>query len=130
MAKRNAVEVKGTRPHNNPIPACVTLSDFAELILPSVISGQPEDTSVTLTEPEDQIRQAFANMKLIVERAGGSMATVGRVVVFLKNFSHRPIVDKYWVQTFGEDHNRPARHVLKADIQPGMWIQLDVIAAK
>ena len=58
------------------------------------------------------------------------MATVGRVVVFLKDFSHRLIVDRYWVETFGDDANRPSRHVLKADIQPGMWIQLDVIAAK
>ena len=72
MAKRNAIEVKGIRQHGNPIPACVTLSQFSELILPSVISGQPEDPSVTLTEPEDQIRQAFANMKLIVEAAGGT----------------------------------------------------------
>ena len=126
MAKRFVVKVPGTGGHRNPIPACVVLGD---LILPSVISGHAPEGQERSEDPEGQIKQAFKNMKNVVEAAGGTTDGIGKIVVYLRDFSHREIVNKYWIEMFPDEDNRPARHVVKADVQ-GTWIQLDVIAHK
>jgi enamine deaminase RidA (YjgF/YER057c/UK114 family) len=127
MAKRQVVHVPSLPSHMNPIPTCVTLGD---LILPSVISGRDPSAPSMAKEPEAQIAQAFVNLKNVVEAAGGSTDTIGKVVVYLKDFKHREIVNREWVKMFADENNRPARHVMKADLQGDTLIQMDVIAAK
>jgi 2-iminobutanoate/2-iminopropanoate deaminase len=126
MARRKVIKVPNAPRHRNPIPHGVILGN---LILPSVIGGQdPERPGVALG-PEQQVEQAFVNMKKIVEAAGGTTDNIGKVVVYLKNFQHREWVNKEWLKMFPDEDNRPARHVVKADLQGDTAIQLDVIAA-
>ncbi len=127
MAKRSVVKVPGMAGHRNPIPTCVTLGD---LILPSVISGHDPSGTDPITDPARQIQQAFVNMKHIIESAGGTLDGIGKVVVYLKDFSHRQFVNEQWLAMFPDEGNRPARHVMKADLQGTTWIQMDVIASK
>jgi 2-iminobutanoate/2-iminopropanoate deaminase len=126
MATRTIVEV-GERVGQPNIPACVILGD---LILPSVISGRDPAATEQSTDPEIQIAQAFVNMRAIVEAAGGSLDGIGRVTVYLKDFSHRQLVNKYWQEMFPNRLNRPARHVLQIELHGGDWVQLDVIASR
>ena len=119
------MKVPGIAGHRNPIPTCVTIGD---LILPSVISGHAPAGQEGATDAAGQIAQAFTNMKNIVEAAGGSVAGIGKVIVYLKDFSHREIVNKHWIAMFPDENDRPARHVMKADLQGNTWIQVDVIA--
>lgn len=126
MAKRKVVSVPGHPRHRNPIPHGVVLGN---LLLPSVIGGQdPERPGVELG-PEKQVQQAFLNMRKIVEAAGGTTDNIGKIIVYLKDFEHRELVNKEWLQMFPDENNRPARHVLKADLQGNTFIQLDVIGA-
>jgi len=127
MAKRTVVKVPGIGGHRNPIPTCVTIGD---LILPSVISGHAPEGQESATDAEGQIAQAFVNMKNIVEAAGGSVDGIGKIVFYLKDFSHREIVNKHWLAMFPNEDDRPARHVLHGDLQANTWIQMDVIAHK
>ena len=126
MAKRKMIKVPNHPRHRNPIPHGVILGN---LILPSVIGGQdPERPDVTL-EPEKQVAQAFVNMKKIVEAAGGTTDNIGKIIVYLKNFQHRELVNEEWLKMFPDENNRPARHVLQGELQGNTAIQLDVIAA-
>jgi enamine deaminase RidA (YjgF/YER057c/UK114 family) len=123
MAKRKVVVLPdrdGGR--GNPIPACVVLGN---LILPSVIQGNPRISK----DPEKQVHEAFKKMKDVVEAAGGTTDNIGKVIVYLKDFQHRELVNKEWLKMFPNENDRPARHVMKADLQGDVLIQLDVIAA-
>ena len=129
MTTRKIIHIDGDQGHRNPIPTCVVLGD---LILPSVISGiSGLAEGVTLT-PEQEIERGFQRMKEIVEAAGGSVDTIGKITVYLKNFSDREFVNKSWLKMFPDENSRPARHVIAAGAaMPGKAVmQLDVIAAK
>lgn len=122
MARRQVVQYDGQAGgHRNPIPTCVTLGD---LILPSVIGGQGAE------DPRKAIEQAFANMQRIIEGAGGTLDGIGKITIYLKNFQHREIVNELWVKMFPDENDRPARHVLAADLPDNTVIQMDVIASK
>ena len=128
MGKRKVVTGPNLPGHpGNPIPACVVVDN---LILPSVIVGADPGKGI-VKDPEKQVEQAFVNMKTIVEAAGGSLDTVGKVTVYLKDMKYREILNKVWVQVFPEENNRPARHYVKFPDLPGdIIIQLDVIATR
>jgi 2-iminobutanoate/2-iminopropanoate deaminase len=52
-------------------------------------------TGVLVEGVEPRIRQAFVNMKTIVEAAGGSLRDAARLVVYVTDMDrHRPIVNK------------------------------------
>lgn len=127
MTEREIVHIDGEKGHHNPIPTCVTLGN---LILPSVISGisgLPAGTSLT---PEEEIERAFQRMKMIVTSAGGSLDGIGKITVYLKDFSHREFVNKSWLKMFPDEDSRPARHVMPLDMPGRAIVQLDVIAAR
>jgi enamine deaminase RidA (YjgF/YER057c/UK114 family) len=126
MSKRKVVKVLNAPRHKNPIPTCVMIGN---LILPSVIGGQDPQAPEPSQDPEKQVRQAFINMKNIIEAAGGTTDNIGKVIVYLKDFRHREFVNREWLQMFSDENNRPARHVIKVDLQGNTFIQLDVIAA-
>jgi enamine deaminase RidA (YjgF/YER057c/UK114 family) len=122
MARREVVQYDGQAGgHRNPIPTCVTLGD---LILPSVIGGQGAD------DPRKAIEQAFTNMQRIIDGAGGTLDGIGKINIYLKNFQHREIVNEFWVKMFPDENDRPARHVMAADLADNTVIQMDVIASK
>jgi len=124
--KRIVIELAARAGQPN-IPAAVVLGD---LILPSVISGRDPAAPTQSNDPETQIRQAFVNMKTVIEAAGGMLDGIGKVTVYLKDFDHRRHVNTCWIEMFPDERNRPARHVLRADLQGGDWIQLGVIASR
>jgi len=126
MAKRKPISLPGHPKHRNPIPIGVTLGN---LILPSVISGQDPRNPGADLEPEKQVEQAFINMKNIFEAAGGTTDNIGKVVVYLKDFRHREFVNKEWLKMFPDENNRPARHVMQADLQGNTAIQMDVVGS-
>ena len=46
------------------------------------------------TDFEAQARQAFENLKAIIEAAGGNMSNIMKVTIFLTNMADFPIVNK------------------------------------
>lgn len=125
MAERKIVEVAGAPKHYNPIPTCVTLGN---LILPSVVGAYDPKMPPEQQGPEFQIEQSFINMKTIIESAGGTLDNIGKLTIYITDFAHRELVNRAWLKTFPGD-NRPARHILKTEMPPNIWVQIDVIAA-
>lgn len=113
------------RARRNPIPAGCAIGN---LILPSVIRGYDPDKMELPSDPATQIAQAFENMKTVVEAGGGTVDNIGKITVYLTDFSHREFVNDCWVKFFPDPDSRPARHVMKIDVQGGACIELDVIA--
>lgn len=126
MAKRKVVQIPGMPKHRNPIPVCVSLGN---LILPSVISGLDPKTQKMAADKEKQIEQAFQNMKSVIQAAGGTTDNIGKIIVYLKDIRDREVVNKSWLKMFPDENDRPARHVIQADLPGETLIQLDVIAA-
>jgi len=125
MITRQNVDVPGEKEHHNPIPTCVRLGN---MILPSVISGisgLPEGVKLT---PEEEIERAFQRMKKIVEAAGGSLQTIGKITVYMHDFKMREFVNKSWLKMFPDPNNRPARHCIPIPGGRVAVVELDVIA--
>jgi 2-iminobutanoate/2-iminopropanoate deaminase len=127
MPKREVVKVSNAPKHGeNPIPICVKIGN---MIFPSVINGRDPKEPALSDDPNKQIAQAFINMKNIVEAAGGTTDGIAKVVVYLKDFKHREIVNKEWVAMFPNENNRPARHTMtSSELRGKTLIQLDVTA--
>jgi len=102
---------------------------LGNLILPSVISGHDPKAPGVKSDAQKQSEQAFINMNEIVEAPGGTTDGIGKVILYLKNFKHRELVNEQWLKMFADENNRPARHVMQAGLQEETFIQLDVIAS-
>jgi 2-iminobutanoate/2-iminopropanoate deaminase len=46
----------------------------------------------------------------------------------LQDEKNRESVNQAWIKMFPDEHNRPARHALKAEIRGGLLFQIELIA--
>ena len=125
MEKRRSIEVAGVK-HQNPIPAASRKGPF-------VTSGaiSPADIA-TGKVPEDldaQCAAMFANVRRLIEAAGGTPDDIVKMTVWIADRALRPTLNKHWVEMFPDPHSRPARHtVASSDLVPPMQIQCDLLA--
>jgi 2-iminobutanoate/2-iminopropanoate deaminase len=125
MDKRRSIEVSGVK-HQNPIPAASRKGPF-------VTSGaiSPADIA-TGKVPEDldaQCAAMFANVRRLIEAAGGTPDDIIKMTVWIADRALRPTLNKHWVEMFPDPHSRPARHtVTSGDLAPPMQVQCDLLA--
>src|SRR3954463_12445295 len=123
MAKRQTIELEGFA-HGNPIPVAVKVGN---MVYTGAVPGTSE-SGVTHDDPEAQISQVFRNIQRIVEAAGGSVADIAKLDVKLKDMSLRPVVNKYWLAMFPDEHDRPARHTTRGDLNGNQVISVELVA--
>ena len=123
--KRRSIHVEGVQ-HGAPIPMGARVGN---VLFSSGIMGTDPATG---TVPEDlgaQCELAFANMKSLVENAGGTVEDIGAVKVWMKDRSQRDAVNRPWLKMFPDEDNRPARHAVEYDaFPPGVLVQLEIMA--
>jgi len=123
--KRRSIHVDGIA-HGMPIPMG---SLVGNILFSSGISGADPSNGKLPEGLEAQCEFAFANMKALVENAGGTLDDIGAVKITMKDRANRDMMNKSWVKSFPEAESRPARHV---DENPGlgggMEIQLEITA--
>ena len=73
---------------------------------------------------EAQIAHAFANLRGILEAAGGSLEDVAQVLVTLTDRATRPLVNRIWTELFPDPKSRPARNTGERDLPGGSLCQL------
>ena len=122
--KRQVLNVPGVR-HHAPIPGAVRIGN---LFFSSVIAGQDPETRKLGEGPEQQAELAFKNLRLLLEEAGGTPDDVAHVSIFLKENRYREAVNKYWLEMFPDEDNRPARKAIEANLRGDVLLQLEVIA--
>ena len=123
--KRRSIHVDGVA-HGNPIPMG---SLVGNLLFSSGIAGTDPATGTIPDDIDRQCELAFANMKTLVENAGGTVDDVGAVKIYMKDRGQRETMNKSWVKSFPDAESRPARHVVEnPELAGGMQIQLEITA--
>ena len=124
MAKRKSIHIKGME-HGAPIPNGVVIGN---MVFSSAISGKDAKTGVMSPIPDEQAEAMFRNLRLFMESVGGTPDHIGYMKVYLKEEKYRDSVNKAWLKMFPDEHDRPARHALKADLRGEMLMQIEVTA--
>lgn len=85
-------------------------------------------------DTEEQARQAFTNLELLLEGAGATLDDVVHVTLYLHDLKYRTAFHKVWLEKFptGDAPARIAFQVADANTQPGgnSHFVLDVVAYK
>jgi len=124
MAKRKSIHIEGME-HGAPIPNGVAMGN---MIFSSAISGKDAQTGVLSGDPDEQAEAMFRNLQLFIQKAGGTPDNIAHMTVFLKEEKYRDSVNKAWLKMFPDEHDRPARHALKAELRGQILFQIEVIA--
>jgi enamine deaminase RidA (YjgF/YER057c/UK114 family) len=86
------------------------------------------ETGVIPDGTDEQVALVFANVRRVIDAAGGSVEDIVKCTVFVRDRAIRPVVDTYWVQMFPDPASRPARHTLPAELQGSMQLQFEIMA--
>ncbi len=92
------------------------------------LSGQiplvPETMEMVQGGIEAQIRRVFDNLQAVAEAAGGSLADVVKLNVFLTDLAHFPVVNQVMASYFQEPY--PARAAIGVAALPkGAAVEMD-----
>lgn len=95
------------------------------------VSGQiaitPQGESLASARLDVQTRQALANLRAVVEAAGGTLEHVARVTVYLADPNGWPAFNQVYAEFFGS--HRPARSVVPVNpFHGGFLVEVDAIA--
>ena len=107
MAKRRSIEVPGLHHGVHPIP---TASRIGPFVASGGVFGEDPQTGRIPPTIEEQCAAMFANIRHIIEAAGGTTDDVLQVTVWLKDMSNRVQVNKEWLVMFPDADSRPVRH--------------------
>ncbi len=77
---------------------------------------------------DEQVRQALANLDLVLKSVGSSRSQVLRVTAYVSDISHWPTVNRVYAEFFG--HHKPARCVVPvSELHFGYAIEIETTAA-
>lgn len=123
---RRSIEVEGFSHGAQPIPAA---SRVGPLVMTGGVYGLDPGTGKIPDDVAEQARLMFANLARILQAAGGSLADVARMTVYVKVPEARAAVNAEWLKAFPDPASRPARHTLQNDALPAnMLVQCDATA--
>lgn len=126
MSDRRSIEVEGFSHGAQPIPAA---SRVGPLVMTGGVYGLDPATGQLPDEVAAQARLMFANLERIMAAAGGSMASIARMTVYVKVPEARAAVNDEWMRYFPDAASRPARHTLVNETLPAnMLVQCDATA--
>lgn len=75
---------------------------------------------------EAQIRRVFDNLRAVAEAAGGSLADVAKLNIFLTDLAHFALVNQVMAEYFSEPY--PARAAIGvASLPKGAQVEMDAI---
>ena len=124
MAKRTVIEIPGLA-HAVPIPNGAKIGN---MVFSSAISGKNTETGKLPPDPDQQAEVLFRNIEKFMQLAGGTPENIGHMTVFLRDEKYRDSINKAWLKMFPDEHNRPARHAVKADLRGEVLFQVEMIA--
>lgn len=94
------------------------------------LSGQiplvPSSMELTQGDMRAQIAQVFDNLKAVAEAAGGTLAHVVKLNVYLTDLAHFPLVNEVMARYFSEPY--PARAAVGVAALPkGAQVEMDAV---
>lgn len=94
------------------------------------LSGQisliPETMELVDGDMRAQITQVFDNLTAVAKAAGGTLADISKLNIFLTDLSHFPLVNEIMAEYFSEPY--PARAAVGvASLPKGALVEMDAI---
>jgi len=87
---------------------------------------QPETGELVAGDIQTQTRRVFANLAAVAEAAGGGLADIAKLNIFLTDLSHFPLVNEVMAETFAEPY--PARAAIGVAALPkGAEVEMDAV---
>lgn len=111
--------------HKAPIPAAARVGN---ILCTSAVSGKDPVSGELPADTDSQVRNTFANLRAVLAAGGASMDDVVKFSVTIKDNAVRDAINAEWNAAFPDPNDRPARHIVVADLQHGMQLQIEVIA--
>jgi 2-iminobutanoate/2-iminopropanoate deaminase len=86
----------------------------AGLLFVAGMRGIDPATNTLVSGDAARVRQAFANMRLIVESQGGTLADAVRLVVYVTDMTlHRPVVNAVQLELWPDPLRQPPRTIVQ-----------------
>ncbi|AZO51505.1 MAG: RidA family protein [Mesorhizobium sp.] len=121
---RKSISVKGLS-HRHPVPnAC----RIGSMVFSGAVHAVNPITHDLPSEMADQSANLFANMRAIIEAAGGSVENIVKVDIYLRDSGDRNAVNEEWLRMFPNPESRPARHVQPLPPDSPFLVQSEFIA--
>lgn len=117
--------------HTDQAPQAIgTYSQAVRVDTRVYLSGQiplvPETMELASGDMEVQIRRVFDNLKAVAEAAGGSLADIAKLNIFLTDLGHFPLVNQVMAEYFEQPY--PARAAVGVTSLPkGAQVEMDAI---
>ncbi|WP_144299693.1 RidA family protein [Elioraea rosea] len=111
----------GIAPSKGPISGTVRKGD---LLLTAQIPKDPATGAIVQGDITVQTTRTLANLRQAVEAAGGSLADVMMVQVYLTDSADAPAMNAVWAETFAKPYPCRATVVVKELLAPGMRIEI------
>ena len=94
------------------------------------LSGQiplmPETMELIDSDMRAQITRVFDNLTAVAKAAGGSLANISKLNIYLTDLSHFPLVNEIMAEYFSESY--PARAAVGvANLPKGAMVEMDAI---
>ncbi len=87
---------------------------------------QPETMELVDGDMEAQVRRVFDNLAAVAEAAGGSLADIAKLNIFLTDLGHFPLVNQVMAEYFSEPY--PARAAIGVAALPkGAAVEMDAV---
>ncbi len=107
-----------------------TYSQAVKSGLTVYLSGQipliPETMEMVEGDIETQIRRVFDNLQAVARAAGGELADVAKLNVFLIDLAHFPVVNSVMAEYFSEPY--PARAAIGvAELPKNAEVEMDAV---
>ena len=110
---------------NVAFPQAVIANNF--IFLSGMPGLDPNSGQVISTSFEDQTRQAFTNIKIVLEEAGSNMSKVVKTTIFMVSGNDFSVINKVYTDFFPTDP--PARSTPQVMPFPaGILISIECIA--
>ncbi|MGM0594371.1 MAG: RidA family protein [Pseudomonadota bacterium] len=115
---------------DNAPQAIGTYSQAVKVGTTVYLSGQiplvPDSMGLVAGDMEAQIRRVFDNLTAVAEAAGGSLADIVKLNIFLTDLAHFPLVNEVMADYFEEPY--PARAAIGvASLPKGAGVEMDGI---
>src|SRR2546426_3090653 len=111
VSRRRSFEVPGLQ-HENPIPmGCVT----GPFMMSSGIFGMDPETRKMPPDIDSQCKLMLANVRRVMEAAGGSVDDIIKMVVWTKDKTFKETLNKEWLPMFSHSPPTPPPHTMLSD---------------
>ena len=117
--------------HTSDAPQAIgTYSQAIKVNNTVYLSGQiplvPATMAMVSDDIDEQIQQVFTNLSAVCEAAGGSLANIVKLNIFLTDLVHFPLVNEIMGQVFAEPY--PARAAIGVESLPrDALVEMDAV---